>query len=137
MSITWKLAQENARMRLLRIRCCNRPTRYVRKLLSYRPPVLVFHSAKARAKADVLAAASIAFPHNIPNGFCVNTLTVCFHVSRRSVCCNIKKPFPFLSLLAFSLNCLSFIERLSIIAIELSASALSRIIPAYAGSTKQ
>nr|DAH15436.1 MAG TPA: hypothetical protein [Caudoviricetes sp.] len=109
--------------------------RYVRKLLSYRLSVLVLHSAKARAKVNILTAVSIAFPHNIPNGFRVNALTVCFHVSRQSVCYDIKKPFPFLSLPTFNLNRPLFIERLSIIAIELSASALSRIIPAYAGST--
>ncbi len=53
------------------------------------------------------------------------------------MCCNIKKSFSFLGLPTFNLNRLPFIERLSIIAIELSASALSGIIPACAGSDRQ
>ena len=79
--------------------------RNVGKLLSYRRPILVFHGTKARAKEDVLTAASTAFPHNIPNGFCINALTICFHASRQSVSRNVKKPFSFLGLLAFNLNC--------------------------------
>lgn len=109
--------------------------RNVGKLLSYRRPILVFHGTKARAKEDVLTAASTAFPHNIPNGFCINALTICFHASRQSVSRNVKKPFSFLGLLAFNLNCHRSLSAFPSLQLNYPQAPLSRIIPAYAGST--